>query len=61
MKDILVAELKDKSSLLKIEIPSISKQLSKENVSYFNDIISKSKSLDKLIEELLTLSQTLRN
>ncbi|ACO04071.1 MAG TPA: PAS domain S-box protein [Persephonella sp.] len=52
MKDILVAELKDKSSLLKIEIPSISKQLSKENVSYFNDIISKSKSLDKLIEEL---------
>ncbi len=52
MKDILTAELKDKSSVLKIEIPSVSRYLSKENASYFNDIISKSRHLYKLIEDL---------
>ncbi|WP_456402827.1 methyl-accepting chemotaxis protein [Persephonella sp.] len=52
MKDVLVAEIKDKSEILKIGIPSISKGLSKDNIQFFNDIIIKSKNLDRLIEDL---------
>ncbi|WP_457622251.1 methyl-accepting chemotaxis protein [Persephonella sp.] len=55
MKDLLVAELKDKVSILKIEVPSLSSYIAKDGMSYFSDIIVKSKDLDRLIDELFSL------
>ncbi|WP_457640411.1 methyl-accepting chemotaxis protein [Persephonella sp.] len=52
MKEILIEELKDKSSILKIEIAPISRRSSMQNLELFNDIILKLKDLDTYTEDL---------